>query len=82
MRAYDIIQKFATGQGDNHTTGCLLDFTNYYKMIAIDLGKQQAADADLKAIQQINFTGNLDRAEGTTMFFITEEAKETVLDFS
>ena len=82
MRTYDIIQKLATGQGDNRTTGCLLDFTNYYKMIAIDLGKQQAVDADLKAIQQINFTGNLDRAEGTTMFFITEEAKETVLDFS
>ena len=51
MRTYDIIQKLATGQGDNHTTGCLLDFTNYYKMIAIDLGKQQAVDADLKAIQ-------------------------------
>ena len=51
-------------------------------MIAVDLGKQQTLDADPRAIQQINFTANLDRTENTTMFFITEEAKETVLDFS
>ena len=51
-------------------------------MIAIDLSQQEALDADPKAIQQFNFTGNLDRAEGATMFFIVEEAKETVLDFS
>ena len=51
-------------------------------MIAIDLGKQQALDADPRAIQQINFTANLDLAGNTTMFFITEEAKETVLNFS
>ena len=51
-------------------------------VLGIDLSKQQKLDADPKAIQQINFTGNLDRAEGLTMFFIIEEAKETVLDFS
>ena len=51
-------------------------------MIAIDLIKQQALDADSRATQQINFTANLDRAGNTTMFFIIEEAKETVLDFS
>ena len=51
-------------------------------MIAIDLSKQQALDADSQAMQQISFTGNLDRVEGAAMFFITEEAKETVLDFS
>ena len=51
-------------------------------MIAIDLGKQKALDADPKAIQKINFTGNLDRGEGATMFFINEEGKETILDFS
>ena len=51
-------------------------------MIAIDLSKQQALDADPRAIQQINFTANLDRDGNTTMFFITEEAKETVSDFS
>ena len=54
----------------------------YYKLIAIDLSKQQKLDADPKAIQQINFTGNLTRAEGARMYFIIEEAKETVLDFS
>ena len=51
-------------------------------MIAIDLGKQQALDADPKAIQKINFTGTLDRGEGATMFFIIKEGKETILDFS
>ena len=51
-------------------------------MIAIYLRKQQAYDADPRAIQQINFTANLDRDGNTTMFFIIEEAKETVLDFS
>ena len=51
-------------------------------MIAIDLSKQEALDADPRVIQQINFTANLDRAGNTTMFFIIEEAKETVLEFS
>ena len=51
-------------------------------MIAIYLSKQQALDADPKAMQQINFTGNLARAAGAIIFFIIEEAKETVLDFS
>ena len=84
-KTYEKIRKIATGQGDDYTTGCLLDysyFKDHYKMIAIDLSKQQALDADPRAIQQINFTANLDRAGNTTMFFIIEEAKETVLDFS
>ena len=51
-------------------------------MIAIDLSKQQALDSYPRAIQQINFTANLDRSGNTTMFFIVEETKETVLDFS
>ena len=82
---YENIRKIATGQGDDYTTGCLLDyiyFKNYCKMIAVDLSKQQALDADPKAIQQINFTANLDRAGNTRIYFILEEAKETVLDFS
>ena len=85
IKTYENIRKIATGQGDDYTTGCLLDypyFKNHYKMIAIDLSKQQALDADPRAIQQINFTANLDRAGNTTMFFIIEEVKETVLDFS
>ena len=51
-------------------------------MIAIDLIKQEALDADSKAIQQVSFTANLDQNRGTTMFFIIEEAKETILNFS
>ena len=51
-------------------------------MIAIDLSKQQALDADPAAIQQISFIGNLDFAVNTKIFFILEEAKETILDFS
>ena len=79
------IRKITIGQGDDYTTGCLLDysyFKDHYKMIAIDLSKQQALDADPRAIQQINFTENLDRAGNTTMFLILEETKKTVLDFS
>ena len=82
---YENIRKIATGQEDDYTTGCLLDYTyfkKYYKMIAIDLSKQQALDADPKAIQQINFAANLDRAGNTRFYFILEEAKETVFEFS
>ena len=85
LKTYDNIRKIATGYGDDYTTGCLLDYTyfkDYYEKIAIDLTKQQALDADPRAIQQINFMVNLDRAGNTIIFFIIEEAKETVLDFS
>ena len=51
-------------------------------MIAVELSKQQALDADPRAIQQINFTANLDRAGNARVYFILEEAKETILDFS
>ena len=51
-------------------------------MIAIDLNKQEALDADIRAIQQINFTANLNRDGDTRMSFILQEAKETTLDFS
>ena len=82
---FENIRKVATGQRDDYTTGCLLDYTyfkKYYKMIAIDLSKQQALDADPKAIQQINFTANFDRAWNKRFYFILEEAKETVSEFS
>ena len=81
---YENIRKIATGQGDDNTTGCLLDyiyFTSYFKMIAVDISKQQALDADPNAIQQINFTANLDRTENARFYFILEEAKETVFEF-
>ena len=82
---YENIRKIATGQGDDYTTGCLLDYSNFadtYKTIAVDLSKQQALDADPGAIQQINFIANLDRAGNTRVYFSLEESKETILDFS
>ena len=84
LKIYDNIKKIATGQGDDYTTWCLLCypyFKKYYKLIGIDLSNQKL-DADPKAIQQINFTGNLTREEGARMYYIIEKAKETVLDFS
>ena len=82
---YENIRKIATGQGDDYTTGCLLDypyFKDSYKMIAVDLSKQQALDADPTAIQQINLDTNLDRAGNTRIYFILEEAKESILNFA
>ena len=84
-KTYKNIRKIATGQGDDYTIDCLLDYSYFkenYKMIAIDLSKQQALEADPRAIQQIGFTANLERAGNTTILFISEQAKETVLDFS
>ena len=83
FKTYENSRKIATGKGDDYTTGCLLDYPYFkenYKMIAIDLSIQQALDFDPRAIQQVNFTANLDRAGNT--FSIIEEAKETALDFS
>ena len=80
---YDNIRKIGTGYGDDYATGCLIYYPYFietYKMITVDLSKQKALDFNPKAIQQINFTGNLDRAGNTRVYFILEEVKET--DFS
>ena len=84
-KTYENIRKNTTGKGDDYTTACLLNYSYFkenYKIIATDLRKQQALDADPRAILQINFTGNLERAGNTTMLFIIEQPKETVLGFS
>ena len=76
---YENIRKIATGQGDDYMTGCLLDYTyfkDYYKMIAIDITKQQVLDPDRKAIQHINFTTNLDRTENTRIFSFLKKQKK------
>ena len=76
IRTYDYIRRILIGQGGDQATGCLLDynyFKEHYKMIAIDLSKQQELDSDPKTIQQINFTENLEQQ--ATIFFIIEEAK-------
>ena len=62
IRQYNKIRKIATRQGDDYTTGCLLDyqyFKDHYNLIAIDLSKQKELDADSRAIQQIEFYGML-----------------------
>ena len=85
IKTYENIRKITTGQGDDYPTGCLLDynyFKKHYKMIAIYLSKQQALDADPKAIQQINFTGYRDGNNNLLLLFIIKEVKETILDFS
>ena len=74
-KTYENIRKIATGKGDDYTTGCLLDYPYFkenYKMIAVDLSRQNELDADPRAIQQINFTANLDRAGNTRFYFILE----------
>ena len=81
---YEKIWRIATGQGEDYATGCLLDYTYFkksYKMIAVDLSKQQTLDADPKATQQINVTANLHRAN-SRIYFILEQAQETVFEFS
>ena len=85
IKACENIQKITTGQGDDYTIGCLLDynyFVKHYKMITIDSNKQQALDADPKVIQYTNFTGNLSGNNNRLIFFIIEEMKETILYFS
>ena len=77
-KTYENTRKITIGQGDDYTTGCLLDYSYFkenYKLIAIDLSKRQALDADPRAIQKINFKANLDRAGNKTVFFIIEQAK-------
>ena len=76
---YENIRKTCVGSGYDHTAGSLLDypyFKDTYKMIAMDLSKQQALDTDPREIQQINFTANLDRAGNTRIYLILEEAKK------
>ena len=67
-------------KGDDNIIGCLLDYP-YFKENR-DLSKQKVLDPDPEAIQQINFTGNLEWDRNTQIFHIIDEAKETILDIS
>ena len=88
LKKYNEISKVLTGQGDDYTTGCLLDFSYFeknYRLIAVDLSKQKALDADSRAIQQIIFTGKIKATEANTrviIYYILEQSKETILEFS
>ena len=82
-KQYAEFRKISTGQGDNYTTGCLLDFAYFekdYRLIAVDLSKQKALDADLKVIQQIIFTGHVDD-EAIAVLYILENSKKQCYNF-
>ena len=83
IKQYDEIRKISTGQGDDYTTGCLLDFSYFeknYRLIAADLSKQKVLDADSRAIQQIIFTSKTSQA--AVIYYTYEKSKETILQFS
>ena len=87
IKQYDEVRKVSTKYGDDYTTGCLLDYA-YFKdncrLIAVDLSKQKALDADPRAIQQIVFQGVVGGNDGTKirLYTILEQWKETMLEFS
>ena len=89
IKQYDEIRKLSTGQGDDYTTGCLLSFAYFeknYRLIAADLNKRKALDADSRAIQQIIF--QVKKIKSTVadtrviIYYILEQSKETMLEFS
>ena len=92
MKRHDEIRKITTGQGRDYTTGCLLDYDyikSHYRLIIIDLSRRKELDADPKAIQQIEFVGQLKNPDDAvvaneSMFVLTilEKIKETRLKFS
>ena len=83
IKQYEEIRKLSIGQGDDYTTGCLMDFAYFeknYRLVAADLSKQKALYADSRAIQQIIFTGKANA--GTMIYYILEQSKKTTLQFS
>ena len=88
VKQYDEVRKISTGQGDDYRTGCLLDFAYFeknYRLIAADLSKQKALDADSRAIQQIIFTGKIKATVANTrviIYYILEQSKETILELA
>ena len=86
IQQYDKVRKVSTVQGDGYTTGCLLDYAYFkdnYILIAVDLSKQKALDADPRTTQQIVFQGVVGGADNTKvrLYTILEKSKETVLEF-
>ena len=83
IKQYDQVRKVSAGQGDDYTTGCLLYFAylkNSYRLIAVDLRKIKALDADSRANQQIIFTGKANAS--AIIYYILDQSKETSLQFS
>ena len=87
IKQYAEVRKVSTGYGDDYTTGCLLDYAYFkdnYRLIAVDLSKQKALDADPRAIQQIVFDIVVEGDDNTKirLYAILEQSKETMLEFS
>ena len=83
IEKYRELKKVMIGKGEDYTTGSLLDynyFKKHYKLVAVDLSKQKELDADPRAIQQIEFKYML--GTNSTIYWILEKSKETVLEFS
>ena len=82
IKQYEEVRKISTGQGDDYTTGCLLDYVYFkddFRLIAADLSKQKALDADPKAIQQIIFTGQADDEALLVFTFLKNQKKQTTI---
>ena len=87
IKQYDEVRKISTGQGDDYTTGCLLDYSYFeknYRLNAADLSKQKTLDVESRAIQQIIFTGSIKATVANTVviFYVLEKSKEAILEFS
>ena len=87
IKQYDEVRKVSTGYGDDYTIGCLLDYAYFkdnYRLIAFDLSKQKALDADPRAIQQIVFQGVAGGENNAKirLYTIPSQSKETMLEFS
>ena len=87
IKQYDQVRKVSIAYGDDYATDCLLDYAYFkdnYKLIAIDLSKQKALDADPRAIQQIVFQGLVGGENNTKirLYTILEKSKETILEFA
>ena len=91
IKRYEEIRKLKTWQGEDYTTGCLLDYEyvkKHYRLTAVDLSGQRELDADPKAIQQIELVGQLkklnddDNVESMFILKILEKIKEARLKFS
>ena len=89
IKQYDYIRKISTGQGDDYTTGCLLDFAYFekknYRIITVDLSKPKALNVDSRAVKQVIFTGKIKATAANTrvvIFYVLEKPKETILEFS
>ena len=85
IKQYDEVRKVSIEQGDDYTAGCLLDYVYFkdnYRLIAVDLSKQKALNADPRAIQQILFQGDARGADDskTRLYTIFDKSKETVLE--